>query len=376
MATSVTWYITNITRDNGSDTTWDVQSSSIRLDVFFGTQAEWNALTPAQRAPYEMYIVDSTSTSGQSSPTLVDASELRAALVRYDNSNNTLSFNIANNSGYLGTYDVDYTNDGVSNVDPTAAFAVDGNAIESSINAYIITLDPVTATPLTALYKGGVGHFDPFNPGTLAPPCFVAGTLIATPHGERPVESLRAGDLVLTRDHGAVELRLALSAPISAGRMRSRPELRPVRIARGALGNGLPRQDLLVSQQHRVLVRSRIAQRMFGAPEVLVAAKQLTLIDGIAIAEDVQDCTYYHLIFDQHEVVVSNGAETESLYPGPMALRSLGRAARDELYALFPQLRQPAGEGSAFAQARTLVEGRRARRLASRHEHSRMPLVS
>lgn len=376
MATSVTWYITHVTRDDGSDTSWDVQGASTRLDVWFGTQAEWNALTPAQRAPYEVYIIDSTSTSGQSVPDMVNANELRAGLVRYDLNTPGLSFNIANNSGYLGTFNVDYTDDGVTNPRPTVAFAVDGTSIESSTDAYIITTRPVTASPLTAHYQGGVGHFNPFHPGSLAPPCFVAGTLIATPGGLRPVETLRAGDLVLTQDRGPVPLRLALSAEICAERLALEPELRPIRITRGALGNEMPCQDLLVSPQHRVLVRSKIAQRMFSAAEVLVAAKQLTQLDGIEVASDMTSCVYYHLVFDRHEVVFSNGAATESLYPGPMALQSLGQAAREEIYALFPELRPSAAGHAEIIEARTLIAGRRGRRLASRHQHSHMPLVS
>lgn len=375
MATAVTWYITHVTRDSGSDLTWDVEEPSIRLDVWFGTQTEWNALTPAERLPYEMHIIDATGSSGQSAPNLVNSNELREALVRYDASNPTLNFDIANNSGYLGTDETDYTNDGIANPDPTVAFAVDGTSIESSTNAYIISRNPVTATTLTAEYKGGVGNFDPFNPGTLVP-CFVAGTLIATPDGERLVETLRAGDLVLTRDHGAVPLRLLLSSPVSTTRLESQPDLRPIRIARGALGANMPHQDLLVSPQHRVLVRSKIAQRMFGTSEVLVAAKQLAELDGIAVADDVADCTYYHMVFDHHEVVLSNGAATDSLYPGRQALRSLGRAARDEIYALFPQLRAADADSLDFPQARVLIGGRRGRRLASRHEQSQMPLVS
>lgn len=76
------------------------------------------------------------------------------------------------------------------------------------------------------------------------------------------------------------------------------------------MGAGIPDRDLLVSPQHRVLVRSAIAQRMFGSSEVLVAAKQLLQLPGISLAEDVAGVSYVHLLFDRHEIVVSNGAET------------------------------------------------------------------
>ena len=336
MSIQTTWYLTPISRDSQNDATWDVDGTSHQVRVWFGTQAEFNSEHPST-STYQIIIIDSTSTSGQSAPGLVNANELRAALVQYDANNPGVTFNIANNSGYLGTFDVNY--DGDPQIEATVAFAIDGLSVESSTNAYMISLDPVTVTSFAAAYKGGVGNFDPYSPGTLRPPCFVAGTLIDTPSGPRMIESLKSGDLVLTADGAEVPVRLNLSATVGAATQLSHPELRPIRISKGALGAGLPLQDLLVSPQHRVLVRSRIAQRMFGTDEVLVAAKQLVLIDGIDIAQDLQSFTYHHLVFDQHEIVLSNGAASESLYPGPEAMRNLGRAARDEIYALFPHLR-------------------------------------
>lgn len=119
--------------------------------------------------------------------------------------------------------------------------------------------------------------------------------------------------------------------------------LRPIRIRAGALGAGLPAADLLVSRQHRVLVRSAIARRMFDAPEVRVAAKHLLTLEGIDIATDQAQVAYFHLLFDRHELVISNGAEEQrSLYAGAEALASLGRAEMEEIFALMPALRDPA----------------------------------
>ena len=73
----------------------------------------------------------------------------------------------------------------------------------------------------------------------------------------------------------------------------------------------------ITSPQHRVLVRSRITQKIFGTDEVLVAAKQLCQLDGIDIALDLGAVTYVHSLFDAHQVVFSNGAETESFLPVP-----------------------------------------------------------
>ncbi len=76
------------------------------------------------------------------------------------------------------------------------------------------------------------------------------------------------------------------------------------------------------------MVRSKIAQRMFVESEVLVAAKQLTLLDGIDIAEDATEVKYFHFLFDPHKIVCSIGTLSESLFTGPTALNFVSDAAQ------------------------------------------------
>lgn len=204
-------------------------------------------------------------------------------------------------------------------------------------------------------------------------PCFTLGTMIRTSNGERAIESLLAGDLVWTRDHGFQPLRWLGMRRLSVYTLTAHPNLRPIRIRAGTLGAGTPASDLVVSPQHRVLVRSNIAQKMFGTDEVLVAAKQLLEVEGIEIATDVADVEYFHMLFDRHEVVISNGAETESLFTGPEALKSLGAAAVAEIFAIFPELKDP---DNGPAPARPLVPGRKGRSLASRHAQNNVALVN
>lgn len=210
--------------------------------------------------------------------------------------------------------------------------------------------------------------------------CFTAGTLIATPEGPRPVEDLRPGDLVMTVDEGAQPLRWI-------GRRRldvsGHDRLKPVRIRAGALGRGpggqaVPAEDLTVSPQHRVLVRSAVAQRMFGTREVLVAARQLLALPGIEVVADASDVTYVHLLFDRHQLVTANGAVTESLFTGPEALKAVPPAARAEIMALFPGLAAAGpGEGiGAPPPVRPLIGGRQGRRLAERHGANAKPMVT
>lgn len=196
--------------------------------------------------------------------------------------------------------------------------------------------------------------------------------LILTNRGEVPVESLSVGDRVMTRDNGLQEIRWIDSCAVTAAGLARKPRLRPIRIRAGALGDSMPSSDLLVSPQHRILVRSKSAQRMFGANEILVAAKQLLPLDGIEVAEDIGGVEYFHILLDRHEVILSIGVETESLYTGPEALKAVGPAAREEIFTLFPELRDREHE---WLPARPLAPGRMARRLAGRHAAKGRPLV-
>ncbi|SDE67215.1 Hint domain-containing protein [Paracoccus isoporae] len=202
--------------------------------------------------------------------------------------------------------------------------------------------------------------------------CFAAGTRIETASGEVAIEDLSAGAMVRTRDHGLQRLSWIGRQHLDDAALHRAPHLRPVRIRAGSLGDGLPSRDLVVSPQHRILVNSKIAQRMFGAAEVLVAAKQLCGIGGIGIDMQARGVTYYHMLFRRHEIVFSNGAETESLFTGPEALASVGTAARDEIAALFPEITRPDFNPRP---ARPLVPGARGRRLAARHVRNSRPLL-
>lgn len=202
--------------------------------------------------------------------------------------------------------------------------------------------------------------------------CFAGGTLIETASGPRRIETLVAGDLVVTRDNGLQAIRWIGSSALSQAALLRNEKLRPIRIAAGALGQGLPSSDLLVSPQHRILVRSAIAQRIFGTKEVLIAAKQLLMLPGIDIATDVPSVDYFHMLFDRHEVVISNGAETESLHTGPEALKALSAEAITEIFTIFPELRE---DSTNRAAARVLAPGRLGRKLAARHLQNAKPLV-
>ncbi|MBV0914223.1 Hint domain-containing protein [Anianabacter salinae] len=187
---------------------------------------------------------------------------------------------------------------------------------------------------------GGISfsNFEEINFGIT---CFVRGTLIRTRRGEIRIEDLAVGDDVLTADAGEQPIRWIGSRKLGAREMQLNPKLRPIRIRANALAPGLPEHDLSVSPQHRVLVRSVIAERMFGSREVLIPANKLLVLPGIEIDDSAAEVEYFHMLFDAHQIVWSNGALTESLFTGPEALKGLSVEARTEITLLFPAIVEP-----------------------------------
>lgn len=176
-------------------------------------------------------------------------------------------------------------------------------------------------------------------------PCFVAGTMILTPDGEVAVESLKAGDLVMTHDDGAQPLRWIGQRSVAA-----KDSFAPVRIMADTFGK---HRDLLVSPQHRILIRDSLAELLFGEAEVLVAAKDLINDKSVRIQEG-GDVTYVHLLFDRHQVIFSEGLTTESFLPGPQTSHAFEQDTIDEICALFPEIDPDTGLGYSPSARRTL----------------------
>ncbi len=166
----------------------------------------------------------------------------------------------------------------------------------------------------------------------LATICFACGTLIETPDGPRPIETLQPGDLVQTLDDGAQPIRW-----IGGVRTAAQGANAPVRIKSGALGNV---RDLWVSQNHRMLITGAHAELLFGQSQVLVAAKHLVNDTTIRIVPG-SEVTYYHFLLDQHQIVFAEACPSESLFPGRQALDVLEDHERDEILTLFPGLDRP-----------------------------------
>ncbi|WP_188612331.1 Hint domain-containing protein [Chelatococcus reniformis] len=156
------------------------------------------------------------------------------------------------------------------------------------------------------LYFASSEQYDLFSPSPLFDElvfCFLTATMIMSPEGERAVEELAIGDLVLTCDGLAVPVKWI-------GRQTLMPafglseERRPVFISAGALGEGLPVRDLRVTSDHALLLDG-----------VLVQAGALvngTTIRRMTPAELGERLVVYHIELDRHDLVVADGVAAET----------------------------------------------------------------
>lgn len=230
--------------------------------------------------------------------------------------------------------------------------------------------DPARLDPEYWPHGAGVGSLADTGSGNTGVLCFASGTRILARNGIVQVEDLRVGDEVLLFDGGYAPIRWIGSRFYSSFDIKRDDRLRPIRIRAGALGHGLPERDLLVTRQHRCLLRSAIATQMFGVPEVLVPAKELRDFDGIATDTQGRAVEYWHLLLDRHAVLFSECAPTESLLLGPQAANMLVPEAVEEVSMLFPGLTAP-----GHALSRPEARGARARVFVRRMiAQGRLPL--
>ncbi|WP_170430790.1 Hint domain-containing protein [Ruegeria arenilitoris] len=265
--------------------------------------------------------------------------------------------------------DIDrFNNDTVNGVDVTRSWPGDtitinvpgqGNVIYVGTTFYLADGTRVfTPTDGKVLQEGTlvsttfVTTQGPLDVDTLGPPCFTPGTMIETPDGPRRVEDLQPGDMITTVDHGAQPLLW-----VGKTRVEARGKLAPIRFEAGILGLDRP---LMVSPQHRMLVSDWRAPYHFGHSEVLIAAHCLVNDDTVTRVES-DEIEYIHLLFSRHEIVIANGAKSESYYPGH-AVTQADRDTQAEVLRLFPELRD---RNPVMPEtARPVVRPREARALA------------
>jgi hypothetical protein len=236
----------------------------------------------------------------------------------------------------------DQADDGVLNQSNTTDTR--GNAVDYSNNIQFDTNG--TPDDEGIRFTGATADRSFFTVENTGVVCFTSGTLIATPQGEVPIETLKPGDLVLTRDNGPQPLIWIGQRRVGRSELVRNKNLRPIEIKPTLIRSHSP---LIVSRQHGILVR-------WDGEETLIRAIHLAKLrnSGARIMHGCRGVTYVHLMFEAHQIVFAEGAPSESFYPGPQAISSLAVAARDELLTLFPTL--PGELARDFAPFRELGE--------------------
>ena len=184
-------------------------------------------------------------------------------------------------------------------------------------------------------------------------PCFTPGSMVSTPTGLIRVQDLRVGDRVMTRDNGLQDIRWIGRKDLTRAALSADARVRPIRIRKGALGDGMPMTDMMVSPNHRMLITGPQLAVNFGEEEMLVAAKHLVGLPGVEMV-DARDVSYLHLLCDRHEVLMVDAVWTESFQPGDYAMNGLATEQSDEVFSLFPELRNPT-LNLQFRDARTAM---------------------
>ncbi|KAB7616044.1 Hint domain-containing protein [Amylibacter sp. SFDW26] len=234
-----------------------------------------------------------------------------------------------------------------------------GDGVDDAINRLVVlsgtinpgdiisTITAVSTDTQLPYTKGGIPSIT----------CFTPGTTITTPTGPVAVENLKTGDLVITADNGLQAIRWVGRKYISGARMEAHPHLRPVRIRAHSFGRNKPERDLVVSPQHRIFIKSKQAQVMFGSHEVLIPAKGLLNDHTITLDHNAKATEYIHILFDNHELIEANGIWSESFHPNKASVDGLDDDARNELFEIFPELNNDIGTyGPSARQSLSVTE--------------------
>ncbi len=242
-------------------------------------------------------------------------------------------------SGSLPTLNSDGANQVPEQFEGSAVYVVtvhDYPAVGESTRLTFLPDGSATQTDMDAFGNGAISvqNLDVTPPPS--PVCFAAGTKILTPRGEVLVEDLQAGDIITTLDDGPMPIiwisKSTHSWPLEDDKSK------PIKISAGALGQNTPMRDLVVSPLHKVLLSDACFSGLFAESEVLAPAKGLLSLPGVRQMKGKKEIVYYHILMATHSILVSDGAPSESFFPGPCAIGMLKQHQRDAVFALFPDL--------------------------------------
>jgi hypothetical protein len=217
------------------------------------------------------------------------------------NDGGTATLDAANTTALdqLGIVAFDYTV--AANAEDVSQLAVtainNGSTIEDSLG------DP-------AQFPNGPPTFadvaiDPAAPSQDNNPCYCRGTLVRTPCGNKRVEKLQIGDEVMTASGAARPIKWIGRRSYNGRFVMGRKDILPVCIKAGALADNVPRRDLWISPNHAMYFEDNL-------DGVLIEAKDLVNGASIVQAERVDEVEYFHIELDTHDILIAEGALSES----------------------------------------------------------------
>lgn len=346
----------NLYNDNTGD------QFNTEMDGFTVTLSVVAPVNPGVANTIKIGVADVADSSYDTNLLIAGGSAQSSIVARDDQANIGL-----NSSKTIDVLDNDSTTAGTLTVTHINGIAVSPGDSVTLTSGQVVTLNPDGTLTVdsdgdseTAYFNytisNGVGGTDTGIVQVTQMPCFVAGTMIDTPDGPVAVETLTAGDLVMTLDEGPQPVRWS-----GARETRGAGDFAPVCISAGTLGATC---DIWLSPQHRVLIRDIWAELLFGEPEVLVKAKDLVNGTTVRRVETDRTVTYVHLLFDRHQILSSGGLASESYLPGPMMSKSFDADAQAEILALFPELADMTS--CKWTAARPILKTHEARALQAR----------
>lgn len=324
-------------------------SANTEMDGYTVTLSVKMDVTPDEVNTIKLGIAD-VSDSSYDSAILIAADSVQGKVFAMDDSatfsgSGDISVDVIDNDQAPNSMVVTHINGQAVTVGDTVTLSngfdvtlqADGTLLVEAPTGYT---PPTTPQDFTFSYTAATGNGNGISDSAFVTittiPCFVAGTRIRTDRGDVPVEQLRVGDRVETRDNGLQPIRWIGNRTVEAT-----GTFAPIVIERGTMGY---HDTLVLSPQHRVLVSHHMAELLFGEDEVLIAAKDLVNECSIWVREG-GTVDYFHLLFDEHQIIWSEGLQTESFHPGPVTLSGFDDAVRQEITTLFPELDLDTGRG-------------------------------
>ncbi len=165
------------------------------------------------------------------------------------------------------------------------------------------------------------------------------GALVRTPDGPRPVERLRPGDRVATRDGGLQPVLAIWCREVSGTLMQADPGLAPVCIEAQAFGVALPLERLRIAPDHKVLLPGYLLDGAQGCVSCLVEIGDLASGAGPVSPEAARrPLRFYTIVFATHQVFCANGLAVESFHVSPCSQRQIAPCLAEEVQRLFPDM--------------------------------------